>query len=257
MNPIGQRLKRAKFLIERSMARRALRLAGYFFRDVRCLTDLFLPRFAQPIEWLSGVQDSVSVLYGCVRALRPQVIVEIGSSRGLSTCAMALACFHNECGRVYAIDPHEPNSWTDRGIRGDTLAFLRERLATYRLKDQCEIICDYSQNVVKYWNRPIDFLFIDGDHSYDGVKADFEGFSAWLTRHALVAFHDSGWQDTTRLEGFVQEMGVPRYLDELSSAGYCSVTFPEVPGLTLVHAQPGGFRFLRGDPVEHRHSQRL
>lgn len=38
--------------------------------------------------------------------------------------------------------------------------------------------------------RPIDFLFIDGDHSYEGVKADFERYSPLVKDGGLIAFHD-------------------------------------------------------------------
>jgi len=38
--------------------------------------------------------------------------------------------------------------------------------------------------------RPIDLLFIDGDHSYAGVRADFELYSGLVSRSGLVAFHD-------------------------------------------------------------------
>lgn len=36
----------------------------------------------------------------------------------------------------------------------------------------------------------VDFLFIDGDHSYQGVKADFELFSPLVRPGGIVAFHD-------------------------------------------------------------------
>lgn len=36
----------------------------------------------------------------------------------------------------------------------------------------------------------LDILFIDGDHSYDGVKRDFEMYSPLVRRGGLVAFHD-------------------------------------------------------------------
>jgi predicted O-methyltransferase YrrM len=36
----------------------------------------------------------------------------------------------------------------------------------------------------------VDFLFIDGDHSYDGVRRDFELYSALVRDGGLVAFHD-------------------------------------------------------------------
>ena len=36
----------------------------------------------------------------------------------------------------------------------------------------------------------LDFLFIDGDHSYEGVKADFEDYRKFVRPGGLVAFHD-------------------------------------------------------------------
>ncbi len=38
--------------------------------------------------------------------------------------------------------------------------------------------------------EPIDFLFIDGDHRYEGVKADYEMYSPLVTRGGLIGFHD-------------------------------------------------------------------
>jgi predicted O-methyltransferase YrrM len=37
----------------------------------------------------------------------------------------------------------------------------------------------------------IDFLFIDADHSYKAVKADFEAWSPMVKKEGIVAFHDS------------------------------------------------------------------
>ncbi len=38
--------------------------------------------------------------------------------------------------------------------------------------------------------KHLDFLFIDGDHSYKGVKKDFEMYSPLVKRGGIVAFHD-------------------------------------------------------------------
>jgi len=35
-----------------------------------------------------------------------------------------------------------------------------------------------------------DFLFIDGDHSYVGVKKDFANFKQFVADDGIVAFHD-------------------------------------------------------------------
>jgi cephalosporin hydroxylase len=36
----------------------------------------------------------------------------------------------------------------------------------------------------------LDFLFIDGDHSYEGVKADYNDYKAFVRPGGLIAFHD-------------------------------------------------------------------
>jgi predicted O-methyltransferase YrrM len=36
----------------------------------------------------------------------------------------------------------------------------------------------------------IDFLFIDGDHSYEGVKRDWEMYSTLVRKGGIIAFHD-------------------------------------------------------------------
>ena len=38
--------------------------------------------------------------------------------------------------------------------------------------------------------KKIDFLFIDGDHSYRGVKRDFHLYASLVKRNGLIAFHD-------------------------------------------------------------------
>ncbi len=39
-------------------------------------------------------------------------------------------------------------------------------------------------------DRKIDFLFIDGDHTYEGVKGDFNLYERFLSDTAVVGFHD-------------------------------------------------------------------
>lgn len=44
--------------------------------------------------------------------------------------------------------------------------------------------------------KKIDFLFIDGDHSYDGVKDDFSMYSGFVKQGGIIAFHDILLEDT-------------------------------------------------------------
>lgn len=38
--------------------------------------------------------------------------------------------------------------------------------------------------------RSIDFLFIDGDHTYSGIKRDFQDYSPYVRHGGVIAFHD-------------------------------------------------------------------
>ena len=60
-------------------------------------------------------------------------------------------------------------------------------------------------------NRQIDFLFIDGDHSYEGVKKDFETYSPLVRKGGIIAFHDVAPKGIPELTG-----GVPRFWKEIS-----------------------------------------
>jgi predicted O-methyltransferase YrrM len=39
-------------------------------------------------------------------------------------------------------------------------------------------------------SKQIDLLFIDGDHSYEGVKKDFEIYQSFVSNNGIIAFHD-------------------------------------------------------------------
>lgn len=41
------------------------------------------------------------------------------------------------------------------------------------------------------WDLPINILFIDGDHSYQGAKDDWNNFSPFVVKGGWVFFHDA------------------------------------------------------------------
>ncbi len=52
------------------------------------------------------------------------------------------------------------------------------------------IIASKSQTAREIWEKDIKFLFIDADHSYEGVKKDFEDFEPFVVKNGLIAMHD-------------------------------------------------------------------
>jgi len=150
------------------------------------------------------------------------------------------------------------NSWTEIGTSGATERFLRARLLDYGLDDYCEVLVSTSHEAAKGWNRRIDLLFIDGDHSLEGVRADFELFRPWMSPDGLVIFHDTSWNYYTapagaqseELSRMLADMGVPQYMEILKSERYVSVTLPAPPGLTILDPRPGGFVFCPPDSTK-------
>ena len=90
----------------------------------------------------------------------------------------------------------------------------------------------------------IDFAFIDGDHSYEGVKLDWEVLSPRMTEFGVVVFHDTLWDrrasdpPTARRAG--PQWACPGCLEELRLQGYPVVTIDRDWGLSIVQACRGG-----------------
>jgi predicted O-methyltransferase YrrM len=56
---------------------------------------------------------------------------------------------------------------------------------------------------------PVDFIFFDGDHSYDGLRGDWEAWSPLLAPGAVAALHDS----VPTAERRIQDAGSVRYTE--------------------------------------------
>lgn len=187
----------------------------------------------------SGLGEGAWLLFGLVHAMRPAVCVEIGSARGRSTCFIGIALKRLGSGHLYAIDPHESTDWTDAEA-ADTYAELGRNLRASGIDDRVTIIRKYSPDAAKEWTLPIDLLFIDGDHSYAGVKEDWDLFAPHVKEFGLVVFHDTCWDRASDPDWRREDMGVPVFVDELRRRGYPVTTFDQHFGISLVQPTIGG-----------------
>jgi Methyltransferase domain len=125
-----------------------------------------------------------------VRDQRPRVVVEIGTARG-----GMLFCFCQLAARdatLVSIDlPGAPNC-------GGQTAAEREVFATFGPPSQrlhfipadSHLPATREQLAQILAGRPIDLLFIDGDHSYEGCMADFKMYRDLVSPDGLIVFHD-------------------------------------------------------------------
>jgi predicted O-methyltransferase YrrM len=193
------------------------------------------------LDFKSGLGDSAWLFYGLTRSMKPEVCVEIGSARGKSACFIGLALKRNGHGKLYAIDPHTQTNWND-DTSVETLPIMQKNLQAVGLIDVVEIVRKTSQEAALGWKLPIDLLFIDGDHSYDGVKRDWELFSPYISRFGVVVFHDTIWDLEPDPRWARADMGVPRFVDDLRRQGYQVLTLNRDFGVSLVQPIKGGLQ---------------
>lgn len=124
-------------------------------------------------------------------------IVEIGAWKGLTTSYLATACRVRRRGRVYAVDTF---AGTKEGgevygaaaaLGGSTLPVFRKRIRRTGLDRFVMPLVGWSHAAARqYTGEPIRLLFIDADHSYEGVMRDYDCWQPLVARGGLVVFHD-------------------------------------------------------------------
>jgi len=185
---------------------------------------------AKPIPGFLG--ESEARLLGTIAASVPRggVILEIGSFKGKSTVMLGKVAAHYKLGPVVAIDPHNFNNAELEAHRTDpdasSFSEFLHNLAASGVGNLVEAHRAYSTGVAPQWTRPISFLWIDGDHSYPGAKADFDGFARHLLPSAVVAFHDALHEFAGPIRVFVEDVlrsdrfGVAGFVQSIAWAQY-------------------------------------
>lgn len=194
---------------------------------------------AKEIDFRSGLGDSAWLLYGLCRSMKPSVCVEIGSARGKSACFVGMALKENGSGRLYAIDPHTDTNWNDINSEA-TYEAIQNTVEHLDIKQFVTIVRKTSSEALQDWSEEIDLLFIDGDHSYEGVKADWKGFRPFMKPFGLVVFHDTIWDLHPDPKWYRADMGVPRFVEELRRDGYPVLTIDRDYGVSVVQPERGG-----------------
>jgi hypothetical protein len=164
-----------------------------------------------------------------VSAPRHGVSVEIGSFRGRSTVGLAALAAHYGLGPIISIDPHSAPSATDPDLGGQPSSFadFLQALEHSGTREQVEVHRAASRDVAPAWNRPIRFLWIDGDHTYRGAKSDFDMFLPHVIDRGIVALHDTLHEFEGPIRVFVEDMlrsdrfGPAGLLHSIGWAQYC------------------------------------
>lgn len=205
----------------------------------------FIEHFAKNDNWHELNKDEGDLGYGwlhysLIRLLKPSRVLCIGSKYGYIPAVCALACRDNKKGKVDFVDAaydekkHQDNNRSWAGVGFWKTSQGKKQFKKFGLDDFIDFHLESSQkffenNSDKKWS----YVHLDGDHSYQGMKADFQ--KAWPRIHSggYLALHDiylSGTHGRHELE-----YEVPLLWQELSkNSDYKTMEFPGNCGLGLI-----------------------
>jgi predicted O-methyltransferase YrrM len=194
----------------RGMIRRVLRYAAAFKQRRRVRTVAQNAAFDEAYAFAEaeiGIvqkREEIQWLFELVRAERPRVVFEIGLDSGGTFFLWTRAAAPNAY--LFAIDTKPVGRlgvWSPFSLVRRAFAVASQRV-TLLMDSDSHSESTRQRISVLLEDRPIDFLFIHGDHSCEGVWQDFKMYSPFVAPGGLVAFHDISQNPAERTKGVAQ-----------------------------------------------------
>jgi hypothetical protein len=162
--------------------------------------------------------------YWVIDHLRPSVFVELGTHTGNSYFAFCQSILENNTGtKAFAVD-----SWAGDAHAGfydeevfDSVRARNQAFASFStlLRTTFDLASE------AFENNSVDLLHIDGLHTYEAVKNDFEKWLPKMTSNGMVILHDTNVHR--------EDFGVHKFWSEISQ-NYRSMEFFHSHGLGVI-----------------------
>lgn len=117
------------------------------------------------------------------------IIVELGGFQGRTSIQLAEGSRIGQNNQVFVID-----TWNGKKLNGTNDVYFSkevflENIKIAKVNNIITTIHSTSDEALKSWDKKIGMLFIDGDHSYNGVKKDIRWIDHVIS-NGIIAFHD-------------------------------------------------------------------
>ena len=169
------------------------------------MSNLYQMRNAHYAEGLLHLINAIDTM----RPTKDMTMIEIGSYAGEST---EIFCKHFE--HVIAIDPYnenyDPNDITcSYAPLSEVLVAFQERMLG---TPNVSLIKATSDDVIEHnllLNPKVDFVYIDGLHTYDQVKKDIENYLPLIKENGFIGGHDYHPVYQGVMDAIVETIGYP------------------------------------------------
>lgn len=222
---------------------------------IKTIISETLPSFQNVEEDTSNLGFGF-IFYSLMRVLRPKNVVVIGSKAGFSPIMFSIGVKDNagygvgkiECyktqnisktnlGKVYFIDPsyslerNDSNHWYGIGFwdKPDKVEELWRKFGISEIIEHYKMTSEeFSKS--KHCPNDIDLIYIDGDHSYEGIINDFDCYFDKVKRNGILVAHDVDPQ----LPRLLNNAGGFEVFSNLSSEKFEKLRLPIFPGLAIL-----------------------
>jgi predicted O-methyltransferase YrrM len=139
-----------------------------------------------------------SQILALVERYRPVVCVELGTWQGASAIPVARA-IRRWGGALTCVDNWRGNVNAETRLSAMTnvtmpwmLANCARNLIQAEVNTNVRLIVSDTVDAAIYWTQPIDYLYVDADHSYEGVLADLRAWVPYVRPGGLILGDDYG-----------------------------------------------------------------
>src|SRR3974390_1323055 len=177
--PLYARMNSSQELSKLSQVVQALEIGDEFFQEPR--------RLERPGPWTGHLPAA----FWLIKAVRPQILVELGTHSGNSYSAFCQTIgLLGLPARAFAVDTwqgDEHAGFYDESVFQDLNAFNQANFSSFSKL----LRATFDEARSSFTDGTIALLHIDGLHPYEAVRHDFENWRSAASDRAVVVFHDT------------------------------------------------------------------